>query len=247
MECCSPFLINRHRYRIVPHHFKLFLVITTLLLTLYSGAVSASSNSAEIVFVKQIQAANFSGKNPQHIIIEEKAATLVSSVKIISEKKEPPKATATPVVSPEKLNTKEESVNKDNNEEKTETNSSGNSFLAALNAYRQKNGKASLLWDGKLADYAQSRAELFSKQNALDSHTGFNEFIKNQDGFNKLGFNSLGENSGIGHNLEPATLIENAYGKSPSHDDNQLNSGWSHVGIGVSGTATNFIFGGSAN
>lgn len=229
----------------LPHHFKLFLIIIILLLTLYSGAASANNSVTEIVFVRQTQAVNFSNKNTQAVIIEEKAATLVSHIEIVGKKIDSPKVTVTPAENPEEKNTQEESSNKGNGEEKTESKSSDNTLLEALNAYRQKNGKEPLSWDGKLAEYAQNRAELFSKQNGLDGHTGFNDFIKNQNGFNNLGFSSLGENSGIGHELEPAELIENIYGKSPSHNENQLNSRWSHVGIGVSNTATNFIFGGN--
>jgi uncharacterized protein YkwD len=66
----------------------------------------------------------------------------------------------------------------------------------------------------------------------------------NNDGFGKLGFSSLGENSSYGYLLEGVHLIEWVYAGDAPHDNNQLNSEWSHVGIGVNGTATDLIFGG---
>jgi uncharacterized protein YkwD len=39
-------------------------------------------------------------------------------------------------------------------------------------------------------------------------------------------------------------LIEWVFAKSPEHNANQLDSGWTHVGIGVSGYGVNLIFGG---
>jgi uncharacterized protein YkwD len=121
----------------------------------------------------------------------------------------------------------------------------GNGIVDALNDYRRQHGKHALSLDNKLMQFAQERANLFNSKGDLDGHAGFQDFIHNQDGFAKLGFWKLGENSGIGHAIEPKSLIENAYGSSPAHNDNQLDNAWTHVGIGVSGSATNFIFGGS--
>jgi uncharacterized protein YkwD len=117
-------------------------------------------------------------------------------------------------------------------------------ILSALNAYRQKKGQSALSWDNSLGDYAQSRATGFSEKNALDGHAGFLDYINNQDGFKKLGFSKLGENSSIGFVNGGTNLIEQVYGQSPGHDENQLSSKWSHVGIGTSGTASNLVFGG---
>jgi uncharacterized protein YkwD len=119
------------------------------------------------------------------------------------------------------------------------------SILEALNEYRKKNGKPPLAWDGKLAAFAQERAEYFSQKDDLDNHDGFRNMMQN-NGFERMGFYELGENSGIGHNTaDSVALIEHIYGSSPGHNENQLSPNFTHVGIGVSGTATNFVFGGS--
>lgn len=125
-----------------------------------------------------------------------------------------------------------------------EKNATAQEIAAALNVYRKQKGKGELSWDSKLADYAQSRANGFSSSGKLDSHSGFQDFINNQDGFNKLGFFSLGENSSIGYHLSGQHLIEWVYAGDKPHDDNQLSSEWTHVGVGVSGDATDLIFGG---
>ncbi|MCL4354706.1 CAP domain-containing protein [Patescibacteria group bacterium] len=121
---------------------------------------------------------------------------------------------------------------------------SAQNLLDALNAYRQKNGVVALSWDSNLGSFAQSRADLFARNGAMDDHAGFNNFVNNQNGFKVLGFWSLGENSSYGYDLSPTDLIEKAYGTSPGHNANQLNPGFTHVGIGVAGKATDFVFGG---
>jgi uncharacterized protein YkwD len=121
-------------------------------------------------------------------------------------------------------------------------NATAKEILAALNLYRQKHGRGTLHWDDKLASYAQERAVSFSKKNTLDAHAGFSDYVSNQDGFHKLGFAKLGENSSFGYTLEGVHLIEWVYAGDKPHNDNQLSSTWTHVGIGVDGTATNLIF-----
>jgi len=116
--------------------------------------------------------------------------------------------------------------------------------LLALNSYRQRNGRGALAWDGKLGDFAQGRASSFNSSGKLDNHAGFTDFINNHDGFHVLGFQSLGENSSYGFTLEAVHLIETVYAGDKPHNDNQLSSNWSSVGIGVSGTATDLVFGG---
>lgn len=117
-------------------------------------------------------------------------------------------------------------------------------IFAALNQYRERQQVPSLVWDDRLAAYAQRRAEEFQKMGGLDSHAGFSEYVKNIDNVKALGYWSLGENSSYGYQLEGVHLIEWIYAGDKPHDDNQRYSHWSHVGIGVSGTATNLIFGG---
>jgi uncharacterized protein YkwD len=118
-------------------------------------------------------------------------------------------------------------------------------MLAALNSYRQQQGKGALAWDDKLAGFANSRAEYFSQKNNLDSHAGFSDYLNNQDGFKKLGFANVGENSSIGFTLQAVHLIEWVYAGDAEHNNNQLNSDWQYVGIGVNGTSTDFVFGGN--
>ncbi|MBI2443125.1 MAG: CAP domain-containing protein [Candidatus Levybacteria bacterium] len=117
-------------------------------------------------------------------------------------------------------------------------------IFQALNAYRQRHGSGTLAWDSKLGDFAQGRADAFTRNNSTDAHAGFSDFINNQDGFHKLGFMALGENSSFGYHVEAVHLIEWIYAGDAPHNDNQLNQQWTHVGIGVSGVATDLIFGG---
>jgi len=114
--------------------------------------------------------------------------------------------------------------------------------LEALNQYRIKKGSQPLTWDDKLATYAHSRAQFFIENKGLDSHQGFSDFLKNQDGFKKLAFTAVGENASIGYRLTGTHLIEWVYAGDKPHDDNQLNNRWDHVGIGIVDTATCFIF-----
>lgn len=116
-------------------------------------------------------------------------------------------------------------------------------LLSELNSYRQRNGKAVLNWDTKLGNYAQSRANLFASIGNTDNHAGFNTDLKS-DLHYSLCFFGLGENSSFGDSADAKAIIENWYGVSAPHNANQLNSSWSHVGIGVSGGATDFVFGG---
>ncbi len=117
-------------------------------------------------------------------------------------------------------------------------------IFQALNSYRQKNGKTSLQLSEKLSEYASSRAQLFADKEKTDSHEGFLDFINSQDGFTKLGFMKIGENSSYGYKVSGTKLIEDVYAGDRPHDMNQLHSDWTHVGIGVSGMATNLIFAG---
>jgi uncharacterized protein YkwD len=112
-----------------------------------------------------------------------------------------------------------------------------------LNDYRAKNGSTPLVFDKNLQVFAQSRADMFASQGGMDNHTGFQSML-NENGFSALGFNALGENSSFGEWGSSSNLIENIYASSSLHNTNQLNPEWTHVGIGISGTATNLVFGG---
>lgn len=113
----------------------------------------------------------------------------------------------------------------------------------ALNYYRQTHGSQNLNWDTKLADYAQSRAEYLNSLKNVDGHKGFNDFVQNDDGFNKLGFTMLGENISYGYKLNGVHIIEWMYAGDKPHNDNQLDNRWNYVGVGVDGLATCLIFG----
>lgn len=116
-------------------------------------------------------------------------------------------------------------------------------IVNALNSYRGSHGTSNLTIDNGLVVYAQSRADLFSKNGSLDGHAGFNDFMKN-DGFSKVGFNSLGENSAyLSGPMNGDRIIRNIFGADGAHDGNQLDPSWTHVGVGVNGNAVNINFG----
>lgn len=116
-------------------------------------------------------------------------------------------------------------------------------MLDALNAYRVRKGVGALTIDPKLQAFAESRAAYFDSRGSMDNHAGFQDMMNN-NGFNQMGFNALGENSSFGEFGTATNLIENIYGSHPPHDENQLKSEWTHVGIGVKNQATDFVFGG---
>lgn len=115
--------------------------------------------------------------------------------------------------------------------------------LAALNQYRAVNGAGALVFDDRLNNYAQSRADHFVSIKSTDAHAGFNDYLENNHGFEALGFARLGENSYYGGPLYGVHLIEWVFAKSPGHNANQIDKGWTHVGIGVTGLSANLIFG----
>lgn len=115
-------------------------------------------------------------------------------------------------------------------------------ILEALNSYRLRKGVGTLAWDEKLTGFAQKRAETFVSIGGLDNHAGFNDYFKDEQGLRDIGFWGAGENSSYGFQMEAVHLIEWVYAGDPPHDNNQLDPGWTHVGIGVKGTATNIIF-----
>lgn len=118
-------------------------------------------------------------------------------------------------------------------------------IFEALNAYRQRHQREALEWDQNLADYARSRAQYFTSISKLDNHAGFSEYTKNVENIKRLGFRGLGENSSYGYQMYGVHIIEWVFAGDKPHDDNQLDSKWSHVGVGVDGNQTDIIFGGS--
>lgn len=116
-------------------------------------------------------------------------------------------------------------------------------ILIALNDYRQRYGSQTLNWDNKLGEYAQSRAKYLNSIKNVDKHEGFNNYVENDGGFEKLGFTMLGENISYGYKLNGVHTIEWMYAGDKPHNDNQLDNRWNFVGIGVDGLATCLIFG----
>ena len=116
-------------------------------------------------------------------------------------------------------------------------------ILDALNSYRSTHGSGYLAWDDNLATFAKQRADYFNQINGTDEHAGFNSYLDNPDNVRKLNFYTLGENSSYGFKLLGVHLIEWLYAGDQAHNSNQLNPQWTHVGIGVSGTGTDLIFG----
>lgn len=118
---------------------------------------------------------------------------------------------------------------------------SSREVFEALNKYRQVKGKSTLSWDQSLADYSQSRADKFNNDKKLDEHAGFSSYFT-QDKMKEMGLSGVGENSAVGYVLNGTHLIEWVFAADAPHDDNQLNSSWNVVGVGVSGNAVNLIF-----
>lgn len=118
-------------------------------------------------------------------------------------------------------------------------------IFEALNNYRRQHSREALTWDDRLAGFAQARANNFTILGKTDEHAGFVSYTDNIDNVKGLGFWSLGENSSYGYRLTGVHLIEWVYAGDEGHNSNQLNSTWSHVGIGVDGNQTDLIFGGN--
>jgi len=116
-------------------------------------------------------------------------------------------------------------------------------IFEALNEYRRRYGSQILNWDEKLGNYAQNRAVYLNSIKNVDKHEGFNNFVENEDGFEKLGFTTLGENISYGYKLNGVHIIEWMYAGDEPHNNNQLDNRWNYVGIGVDGLATCLIFG----
>lgn len=113
----------------------------------------------------------------------------------------------------------------------------------AINRYRETKGVGKLEWSDTLSLYAQSRAEYIAT-NGSDHHEGFENFVQNEGGYDKLGFSCLGENMSEGFRLSGTHLVEWMYAQSPGHDANQLSTTFSRIGVGIQDTVSVLIFGG---
>lgn len=116
-------------------------------------------------------------------------------------------------------------------------------IFEALNNYRRTRGVGALSWADNLAQFAQERANKFKNDNKLDGHAGFNEYFQNQDNLKNIGYNGVGENSSIGYTMSGVHIIEWIFAGDAPHDNNQTNSKWQYVGIGVNGNAVDLVFG----
>ena len=126
-----------------------------------------------------------------------------------------------------------------NNDEQMGTS---DEILSALNALRRRSGSQELKVDPKLCEYANQRAKYFTSIKNIDSHVGFQKFLQEEDGFNKLGYAQLGENSSYGYVMSGVHLIEFVYMQSPTHNKNQLDPKWDRACVGIDGVSTNLIF-----
>jgi len=115
-------------------------------------------------------------------------------------------------------------------------------ILSALNEYRRVHGSGPVAMDDKLMKFALERAKYFTSIENVDKHKGFEEKLKDEQGFRNLGFWSLGENASYGYRLEGVHLIEWMYASDEGHNKNQLEPRWTHVGIGVDGVSNAIIF-----
>lgn len=238
-------------YIISPRYKLLSILLLIGLLLGVTSFIPQEQFSSRSVLSASVYQAKKPPKNPPHLLSELRTRQSVSQVVLleIGQKKVTPSPTETPTVqdNAEKPWGVAKQIDEYTWTMKVANDSqmaTAQETLSALNAYRQKNGKPALSWDDKLAAYAQSRVETFVSQGQTDKHAGFSDFINNQDGFSKLGFNSVGENSSFGYKLLGVHLIEWVYAGDKPHDDNQLNSAWTHVGIGIKEVATDLIFAG---
>jgi uncharacterized protein YkwD len=117
-------------------------------------------------------------------------------------------------------------------------------IFQALNDYRASKGVHSLQWSDALATFAQGGADYYNSQGSF-SHDRLKNFLEKEDGNQKLGFGGIGENGSYGYTLQAVHLIEWVFASDEGHDSNQLDSSWQSVGIGVSGTTVDIVFGGN--
>lgn len=116
-------------------------------------------------------------------------------------------------------------------------------LFGAINAYRLKKDKSKLEWSESLALFAQKRADELNKNGGVDEHRGFKDYIRYSGNRIDLGFMRLGENTSCGYRMTAIHMIEWIFAGDIPHDENQLNSRWTHVGIGVNNTCVSLVFG----
>lgn len=239
----------RKRYKyVVPQHVKYIIVSAVVLFAAASAYIPAFS----ILYARSAY------KNTITIQSDGYVTTITTTKKKLTKALPSPTPTAIPTLTPTNIPTltkpaptktievtpvPTKAVETQSTSNVEPTNDTAKQLLSALNNYRQKNGKNPLSWDGKLGDFAKSRAEKFDHDGQMDEHAGFKDMIAG-DGFHQMGFMSLAENSSFGDTRDAVYIIETLYGNSPGHNANQLNADYTSVGIGASGKATDFVFGG---
>ena len=230
--------------RILPNHFRItLLIISILMFSLFADDKLIKSQEFNTKFASIHKFITSQIRKDVRGKSEKKYQNSIQTqvqVLAVEEKKEispTPKSVLGKSVQVDKY-TWSVSVKKDDKQ------ATADEILVALNKYRKSNGVGVITRDENLQSYAQSRALKFANDNKLDSHAEFQNLINNENGFEKLGFNALGENSSFGYQLEAIHLIELVYAADKPHDENQKNPLWTHVGIGVSGLATDIIFAG---
>lgn len=236
--------ILSHRYISILAPFKKELVLVLLILiSLSFGLRPTHSESDRRYDIWQIQ-------GPQEVkgdtVVDTVQREQIRELEIVPIKYERPAATPVPS-QPEKTYGESRQIDDTTWTMEIDNDSSmgtSSQIIQALNVYRGKRGVSALSYDQNLSLYAQGRADFFAGQGGMDGHAGFQDFIHNQDGFTKMGFYSLGENSSFGYHLEAVHLIEGVFAGDTPHDSNQLNPEWTHVGVGVNGTAVDIVFGG---
>jgi uncharacterized protein YkwD len=100
-------------------------------------------------------------------------------------------------------------------------------FLDRTNSLRAANGRAQLVPHPVLSDKAQAWAEHMARTGVLQ-HSSLTANL------NGLKWKSLGENVGMSPRTSNTLLtIHNMFVSSPDHRANLLNSGFTHMGVGV--------------
>lgn len=192
-----------------------------------------ATTSAQVDLVKQKKITSISPtplKTPTPSPTKEQSSTPSSSTETPHSQTQSSQATPTPTPTTSQTTS-------------APTTSQAEQVFQVLNDYRTSHGVGKLEWSDKLGQYAQSRADKFAANGATDNHQDFQTLISTPAGFAQMGFSGLGENSSYGYPFNASDLIEKDYAADKPHDDNQLDSSWTHVGIGINGVASDLVFG----
>lgn len=113
-------------------------------------------------------------------------------------------------------------------------------ILNEVNNYRNRQGKADLIWHDGLASWAYNRAVYFTEISNVDSHIGYKDQANTKG--NEMGFGVTGEVSAFGLKIDAYTLINDAFSQDDPHRSIILDSEFTYIGIGVA-TKNNFDYG----